>query len=199
MGGGRAFLARSVCFFRGFSMDLSFVSEFGAVGFSGSRLLSAESLGALRSVAGLVAPSARVFVGCAPGADQAARRLFPGAVVSRASEFGRGRGSFAARSVAVVRAVQAAGGLWLSFPSGPCPPGLLPSSSPARCFGGFGSGSWASLALAVGLGVPSLLFLPPSVPCPVGFRLVPLGGCSPSGVEGGWFRFVPRAAQLGLF
>jgi hypothetical protein len=171
---------------------LDFVGLFSAVGFSGSRSLPPCSVVALRSVAALVSPSAVVSVGCARGADSLARSLFPRArVFSVASgRFGSGRGAFAARSVACVRSVAPAG-LWVAFPSAPCPAGLLPSPLSSRCFSGLGSGSWASLALAIGLGCACLVFLPPGVPAPVGWGLVSPGG--------GWFRFVPRAVQLGLF
>lgn len=173
--------------------SLSFLSSFPAVGFSGSRSLLPCSVSALRFVSRFVSASASVFVGCARGADELARSLFPGASVFSVASgaFGVGRGAFAARSVACVRAVASAGGCWVSFPSSACPVGLLPSSLSSRCFGGFGSGSWASLAFAVGLGVPCLVFLPPSVPCPVGWPLVPVGG--------GWFVFRPSASQLSLF
>jgi len=155
---------------------LSFVSDFPVVGFSGSRSLPPASVAALRSVASLVSPTASVSVGCARGADSLARGLFPSARVFSVSSgrFGSGRGAFAARSIACVRSV--VGGLWVAFPSSPCPAGLLPSPSSSRCFCGLGSGSWASLAFAIGSGVPSLVFLPASVPCPVGWGLVPLGG-----------------------
>jgi hypothetical protein len=169
---------------------LSFLSGFSAVGFSGSRSLLPCSAAALRRVSRFVSPAASVFVGCARGADELCRSLFPAASVLSASSFGRGRGSFAARSVACVRSVASSGGCWVSFPCSPCPVGLLPSSSSSRCFGGFGSGSWSSLALAVGLGVPCLVFLPPAVPCPVGWPLVSVGG--------GWWVFRPSVVQLSL-
>jgi hypothetical protein len=170
---------------------LALVSGFSAVGFSGSRSLLPCSVVALRRVAGFVAPGASVFVGCAAGADAVARSLFPAASVLSASAFGQGRGSFAARSTACVRSVASAGGCWLAFPCSPCPPGLVPSSSPSRCFGGFGSGSWSSLALAVGLGVPCLVFLPPLISVPTGWPLVSVGG--------GWWFFRPSVSQLSLF
>jgi hypothetical protein len=93
--------------------------------------------------------------------------------------WGAGRGAFAGRSAACIRAVSAAGGLWVSFPSSPCPAGLVPSSSSSRCFCGSGSGSWASLAFALGLGVPCLVFSQRGVP--TGWGLSPVSG-SP-----GWF------------
>lgn len=145
-------------------------------GFSGSRsaLPPASVWGA---VSALVPGSAFVSVGCAAGLDSAVRRSFPGAAVFRASSFGFGRGSFAARSVALVRAVAAGPApVWVSFPGGPCPSGLVPSSSSSRCFCGLGSGSWASLAFAVGLGVRSVVWLPVGVPFPSGWGAAPLGG-----------------------
>jgi hypothetical protein len=89
--------------------------------------------------------------------------------VVRASSFGRGASAFARRSVAVVSAVRSAGGVWVSFPSSPCPSGLVPSGSSSRCFAGFSAGSWSSVAFAVGCGVP----FPPSW---LLFGFVSLGG-----------------------
>ena len=172
---------------------LSFLSGFSAVGFSGSRELLPCSVAALRFVSRFVSPGASVFVGCARGADGLARSLFPSAVVFSVASgsWGRSRGSFAARSVACVRAVASASGCWVSFPCSPCPAGLLPSCSSSRCFRGFGSGSWSSLAFAVGCDVPCLAFLPPGVSVPAGWPLVAVGG--------GWFSFRPSACQLSLF
>src|SRR5690606_34124227 len=97
-----------------------------------------------------------------------------------ASSFGSGRGAFARRSVAVVRAVASSpAGVWVSFPQSACPAGLLPSRSSSACFCGLGSGSWASLAFAVGLGVPSFVWLPAGVVPPAGWGFLSLGG--------GWF------------
>ncbi len=173
---------------------VSVLSRAGAVGFSGSRSsvpLVCSVVAA--AVSGLRCP---VFVGCAAGVDAAFRGFFPGASVFSALSFGRGRGSFAARSAAVVRAVAVAGagsagsflgGLWVSFPSGSCPFGLLPSASSSRAFCGSGSGTWASAAFAVGSGLPVLLF---GFSPPAGWGFVSLGG-------GWWFSGWP-ASQLSL-
>ncbi|MEG4634117.1 hypothetical protein QUB56_31875 [Microcoleus sp. AR_TQ3_B6] len=160
-----------------------------AVGFSGSRssVPSAVSLAAA-AVAPPFGPP--IFVGCAAGVDAAFRALLPGASVLRAASFGSGRGAFAARSVAVVLAVVSAAGsrgLWVSFPSAACPAGLLPSASSSRCFCGSGSGSWASLAFAVGSGLPCLVF---GFPPPAAWGFAPVGG--------GWF-FRGAPVQLSLF
>ncbi|MEG4327904.1 hypothetical protein [Microcoleus sp. herbarium5] len=170
------------------SSVLELISAAPAVGFSGSRSFVPYSV---ELVAAAVPAGASVFVGCARGVDAAVRGFCPGARVFSASSFGVGRGSFAARSVAVVRAVQSAGGVWVSFPSGSCPPGLAPSASSSRAFSGSGSGSWASLAFAAGLGLPCLVwcFAPPVV-----WGFVSVGG-------GWWFRSapVPAGVQLSLF
>jgi len=162
----------------------SVLSSASLVGFSGSR-------SSVPAVAGSVATlvSCPVVVGCAAGVDQFFRDCFPSAEVFSVSSFGVGRGAFAARSVNFVRALSAGGGVLVSFPSSPCPVGLVPSSSSSRCFSGLGSGSWASLAFGVGLGVQSLVFAPFGVPSGWGF--VSLGG--------GWFQFVSSGCQLGLF
>lgn len=162
----------------------SVVASASVVGFSGSRSVAPPS-SLVSAVAALVSPSASVSVGCAGGVDAAFRSAFPDASVFQVASFGSGRGAFAARSVACVRSCL--GGVWLSFPAGPCPAGLVPSSSSSACFCGAGSGSWASLAFAVGLGVASFCWLPPGVAAPA--WLVPAGD--------EWF--APAAAQLGLF
>ena len=145
-------------------------------GFCGSRSAVPPSsvwVGVLASL-----PSSfSVSCGCVGGLCGLARSSFPAARVFFASSFGRGRGAFAARSVALVRSVAASPSpLWVSFPAQSCPPGLVPSSVPGRCFAGFGSGSWASLAFAVGSGVPALVWLPVGVVPPAAFGLVSLGG-----------------------
>lgn len=163
----------------------------GLVGFSGSRGLPpavASSVVCLRfRSVGLS------LVGCAAGVDWCFRAGLSGAAgsvqVFAAASFGVGRGSFAARSVAFVRALATGDGVLVSFPSSPCPAGLRPWASASRCFSGLGSGSWASLAFAIGSGVPCWVYSPCGVPSSWGF--VAAGG--------GWFSFVPAAVQSSLF
>jgi len=170
-------------------------SRFSSFGFSGSRVWG-SSPAPLSLAASLVPPRSAVFVGCAAGVDAFFRSCFPSAyVLSVASGvFGvASRGAFAARSVACVRAVSGAGGLWVSFPTSACPAGLLPSASSSRAFCGSGSGSWASLAFAVGSGVPCVVFLG-SLPVPSGWGLSPVAG-SP-----GWFSVgLSAPVQMSLF
>lgn len=171
-------------------------SQFSAFGFSGSRKL--HSTEACRKASVSVPKNSQIFVGCANGIDAYFRANFPQAEIFYAHKYGTGKGSFAARSVAVIKAVKSASGLWVSFPSSPCPAGLLPSASSSRAFCGSGSGSWASLAFALGSGIPCLVFLS-SLPCPPGWGLSPVPGCP------GWFGcpvvcgVSPTVAQLSLF
>jgi hypothetical protein len=105
-------------------------------------------------------------------------------VVFAASAFGSCPAAFAARSVALVRAVAGGGpgSGFVVFPAAPCPAGLAPSASPAACFCGLGSGSWASAAFAAGLGLPLVVF-------PCGFSaLPPWGAWRPAAAAGAWAR-----------
>jgi hypothetical protein len=175
-------------------------SSVAPLGFSGSRSAVPPVLASVLCLVGT--SSCPVFVGCAQGVDGSVRaelgahrlQVF---TVCRDS----GRGGFAARSIEFVRALAASGGSLLSFPSGVCPTGLIPSCSASRCFSGFGSGSWATLSLAVGLGVPCFVFLGSfvaasgwglvSVLPPSGWGLVPLGL--------GWWASSPAPSQSCLF
>ena len=160
------------------------LSSSPVVGFSGSR----SSVPAVaRSVASLV--SCPVAVGCARGVDSFFRDYFPACSVFSAAQFGSGRGAFAARSVAFVRGLATGGGVLVSFPSASCPIGLRPSCCHSRAFCGLGSGSWASLAFAVGSGVSCFVFAPFGVPRGWGF--VACGG--------DWFSFTPATVQASLF
>jgi hypothetical protein len=180
-----------------FYMLSNIFSRFSSFGFSGSRTWAA-SLCPLQLAASLVPSGASVSVGCASGVDQFFRGEFPQAsVFSVASgQWGSGRGAFAARSAACVRSVASVGGLWVAFCSSPCPAGLVPSASSSRAFSGSGSGSWASLAFALGSGVPCLVFSPAGVPSGWGLSAVP--GST------GWFGCPlalgsPVPVQLALF
>lgn len=170
-------------------------SNVSAVGFSGSR--SSVPLAEVSLAVSLVPSGVPISVGCADGVDECVRSLLLAAGVPfslfsvSSGSWGSGRGAFAGRSIACVRSI-GVHGLWVSFPSASCPSGLVPSSSSSRCFSGFGSGSWGSLAFAVGSGIPSLVFLGLiSYPSDWGFAAVP-------GFPG-WFGFSPSSVQLSLF
>lgn len=170
------------------------------VGFSGSRSLPASAGRPVSALVASVLASGRgVAVGCAPGLDSLVQSACPSAEVFRVSSFGSGRGAFAARSVACVRAVAASGSGagWVSFPGALCPGGLVPSSVQSACFCGLGSGSWASAALAAGLGIPLVVF-----GLPVHFLPSSWGSWVPAAASGPWssgFRLVPAQEQLSLF
>lgn len=151
----------------------SLLRSASVVGVSGSRAPGPGCVRAIGWAVSQLVPGAVVVTGCMSGIDRVARGLAPSPLVFRAARFGRGRGSFARRSIAVVRRVAGAGpsALWVSAPGRACPRGLSPSPSPSACFAGFGSGSWASLALALGLGVHALVWLPSGVAPPAGWGL----------------------------
>jgi hypothetical protein len=159
------------------------INKYQTVGFSGSR--SIVDLSACSLAAAAVPDRARIIVGCAAGVDLYFRSRFPHAEVFTADR-SLGRGGFAKRSVAAVDAVTAAGGLWVSFPSSSCPAGLVPHRSPSRCFSGRGSGTWASLAYAIGRDTPALVYLG-AVSVPIGWGLAAAGD--------GWYSFQPVIFQ----
>ncbi|MBP5977034.1 hypothetical protein HW132_31020 [Brasilonema sp. CT11] len=183
-------------------------SQFSVVGFSGARRAPDWSLDAMSSAASSVSSGCSVRVGCANGVDLFFRDL-PLAVSSayrfpRAQVFsvaGHHRSDFAARSIACVKSVADDAGLWVCFPSSACPPSLIPSSRSSRCFYGSGSGTWASLALAVGLGVPCLVYLG-ELSLPVGWSISPVAGCPgwfSSGLAAGSLVASSPVVQLSLF
>ena len=163
----------------------SLLRGFSSFGFCGSR--SSVPPASVWSVVVAALPlGVPVSCGCVGGLCGLARSWFSWASVFRVSSFGRGRGAFAARSVALVRSVASQRRpLWVSFPARSCPSGLLPSSSSSRCFRGLGSGSWASAAFALGSGVPVLLWLPSGVVPPSGWGFLPFGA-------GWWFATPPQ-------
>lgn len=130
-------------------------------GFTGSRSLSSKFAALVGQVVASCGGS--LITGCAAGADALVRAAGGSRVrVFRAAAFLAPGGSFVAalvaRSVAMVGSVSSAAGVLVGFPSSACPAGLLPSSSASVCFSGRGSGTWASLALAVGLRVRLVVF-----------------------------------------
>ena len=166
------------------------------VGFEGSRSLPASFAPVVSALVSSVLASGRIpATGCARGLDQFVRSACPSAVVFSASSFGVGRGAFAARSVALVRAVAASGpgAGFVVFPGRPCPAGLAPSSSPSACFCGLGSGSWASAAFAAGLGLPVVVFGLPASSLPASWGS---WVCAGGGVWSSGFLLVPAQASL---
>ena len=176
-----------------------------SVGFSGSRSPSPAASAALSSLLPLVPSGVRLSVGCARGVDSAVSSWFGASpsllVFSVASgRFGSGRSAFARRSSRCLLSVAAGSrGLLVVVPAGACPAGACPAGVvPSRSFSGRGSGSWGSLAFALGRGRRVLLWLPagsrPPVWAGVSWSLSSLpGGCWWLGVP------APRVVSLSLF
>lgn len=186
----------------------SFVGSFPCVAFSGSRVGGSSASFSCRAFLPVLGGfSGSVGVGCARGVDSLVRSAFPYCSVFSVSSFlvgGRvSRASFVLRSSALVSWCASGSGLLVAFPLGACPRGVRVSSS----FGGCGSGSWGSVALALGLGCSVLVVSPASASSAwfgaLGsrFRLVGSAPC------GGWlwvaslvpFPSPPLGGQLSLF
>lgn len=164
------------------------ISQFSSFGFSGSRSDVAAALAA-KAALPLLPVGAPVSVGCAGGVDLVVRDSLPGSQVQvfTVQDFGPiGRGAFARRSAVVVQSVAASAGLLLVFPSTACPAAVKPS----RSFAGHGSGSWGSAAMAIGLGVATLVCIPDGCAAPA--WLVAIG----QPLEGSGFWFIPARPAL---
>ena len=163
-------------------------------GFTGSRHLSAASAPAVAAlVASAQASGLAVVVGCARGADALVRSACPSARVLRAAS--QSPAALVARSVSLARLLAASPGSRLvALPASPCSPSVRPSSSPSGCFVGAGSGTWATAALAAGLGVQVFVFAPVAL-------LPAFWSGSWSQVSPGLWQFVPAvcAVQAALF
>ncbi len=167
------------------------LSSFSSFGVGGSRRPSpcsgASAAAFVASLRGAGIPASSVFTSCGAGAPSLVAAAFPGCQFFSAAApafCGLGSRAFAARAAALVRALAASPApLWVCFPGGACPAGVIPRRSWVSC----GSGSWSECALAAGLGVPVLVFLPVGVVPPSGWG----GGWGGwSFLGGGWF-FLP--------
>ncbi|MEK7254519.1 MAG: hypothetical protein AAB316_07230, partial [Bacteroidota bacterium] len=98
----------------------------------------------------------------------------------------------AARSAAFVRFLSSSRACLVSFPGGACPARLAPCRAWRSASG---SGSWGSICLALGLGVPVFLFAPAGLLAPpaVAWRFALVAG-SP-----GWFFAAPPVPVFSLF
>ncbi len=134
--------------------------SFSSFGFAGSRFGSGVAAGFLAAVVSLAGAS--VLTTCAAGVCAGVRvavpsaRVFSVASVPPSVPF---RGRLVVRAVSFVRALSVAPApVLLCWPGCAAPVAARPAPSWVSC----GSGSWSELALAVGLGVPVVVFLPPS-------------------------------------
>lgn len=173
---------------RGFSMShrlrvAALLAGFSVVGFSGSRSVVPVWL---PRVGAAVPVGVSVLVGCASGVDHAVSLACPTAQVFTASAFGVGSAGIVRRSVALAQQVAAVSGLLVAFPSGPCPVGVSPTVQPRTTFCSGGSGTWATVTLALGSGAAVLLWLPAHLSAPS--WVSPLGG--------GWYFSGPLVSKL---
>lgn len=176
----------------------SLVQSFPVVGFSGSRRGDSSAAVAARAFARSLSSSSfsgSVVVGCARGVDAVVREVFSGASVFKA----KGPKSFqlAARSAAMVSSVRDHCGVLVAFPLGACPLEVTPS----RSFRGCGSGTWGSVALALGLGSPVLVFvagLSESFPAPdsIASHFSCVCCCDIGGVRGRWWWSSPEVESV---
>lgn len=148
------------------------VVEARTLGISGSRAPDPGSLAALADLAGL-APDAPLIVGDQRGIDAAAAGHWPHAQVERrADDTPR---ALVARSIQMLDRLGAeARPLLAAFPARPCPARVAPG--PRWCSGQPPSGTWSTLALAVGRGLPAAVWLPEPLLPPLEWKLRYLGG-----------------------
>jgi hypothetical protein len=162
-------------------------SQVSAIAFTGSRHSSPELSAAFNVIAALVPSGLPVSVGCAAGLDALVRGYFPSsrlrvfAVAERSQ-----RWSFAQRSIACMLSVPSgAEGLVIALAGQPCPVGVKPS----RQFQGQGSGTWGSVAYALGHGRRVLVCV--HVP-PCWVKVI---WSSAPGLPAGWWLGEPAQSQ----
>lgn len=132
---------------------------FSVVGFTGCRKV--VPVKQLDQAISRVNPSAAIAVGCASGVDAAVRMRFDDYELFEARNYGQlstpHAAKLALRSTAMVKWVAKEGGAMVGFPSKSCPEGLRPRKSWPS---GYKSGTWSTIALAIGLGVSTLIWSP---------------------------------------
>lgn len=138
-------------------------TAYKTIAFTGSRSLHPDRTALISDIATKARKAGTtVLVGCASGADEAVRRAAPQAHIVSVKEFlyiPTHKGRLAARSAALVQALvkQKDRAALIAFPGSPCPPGLKISRYP---FKGHGSGTWATVALALSYHIPCFVFPP---------------------------------------
>jgi hypothetical protein len=126
-------------------------------GFTGSRHLAESFKAVVVAAVKHFGAGHYVAVGCAKGADAMVANSGAPVIVFRVRS-GSPAWAFAARSAQLVRAVRASGAAprFVAFITHPCPAGIVPARSWKS--GSPSSGSWSTLALAAGLGIPVYVF-----------------------------------------
>jgi hypothetical protein len=153
-----------------------------ALGISGSRAPDEVSLRALADLAERWGRSRAVLVGDQRGIDAAAVRAWPRAGVFNRT--GEKPADLIARSIRMLDALgQQERPLLAAFPAKACPTRIVPGehwvSGADSATGEKGSGTWSTAALAVGRGLPLLLWLPSP--------LWPPASWAPRYLGGGWW------------
>jgi hypothetical protein len=141
------------------------IADFDCVGFSGSRHGAPDRI--IGMAISKIAPSAIVCVGCAVGVDEQVRRRVDAdrLKVFRASDY-PGQSyphKLANRSSAMVQHLSESDGCLIAFPMAECPNGVIPCQ---QWRSAKGSGTWGTIALSVGLGIPTMIWLPTDIAAP---------------------------------
>ncbi len=140
--------------------------DFDTIAFSGSR--KGAPPGLIQQISSRLNPDRmpKILVGCAKGVDEEIRNLCIGDTeIYKASDydgFGRRAAALARRSAAMVEALAVSPKpILVAIPMKNCPDEVIPCElwRPAG-----GSGTWGTIALAIGLKVPVLLYLNNSDP-----------------------------------
>ncbi|MFK5855110.1 MAG: hypothetical protein QM503_03190 [Bacteroidota bacterium] len=133
----------------------SLILNFPVVGFSGSRNPTYQAGSSVSFfLPYLSCYSGTIGVGCANGVDDIVRSYFPQSRVFKVQP-PINRKAFALRSTRLVKWVHSSKGLLVAFPFSASPKSVVPSTT----FHGYGSGTWGSIALAIGIGSPVLVFV----------------------------------------
>lgn len=164
-----------------------------AVAVTGSRALHlGEMTTNLKYVLTMLPERTPLYVGCASGVDQYTRLHRAGAQVLEAKDHGPGIVGIVRRSQALARKIAATnGGLIVGLPYQPCPTGLVPSRHGSACFNGSGSGTWATLAYAIGLGCKALIWIDHKTNPPEAWALHRL-----QWLETNWYILEPKRTDI---
>lgn len=127
------------------------------IGFTGSRHYKTNNI-IPEVVKHISIQKQTVLVGDCRGLDTQIITLLDRCMVFKASYYGTGKSSFALRSIALVNYLHKLGGLLLAFPLSKPHDALKPSADSKQCFAGYGSGTWATVAYAIGKGLTVLLY-----------------------------------------
>lgn len=136
------------------------------IAITGSRFLPRASAQMEDCVEILRGFTGAIFIGDAQGVDgYFSRRLHQHPRLKKfIANRDLGRSGFALRSIRMINTLKqcSVSPLVLSFPVADTPVGLKPSAKSSDCFCGLGSGTWATTAYAVGLGIDVLISREPN-------------------------------------